>query len=95
MELLKDGLPPFVERELKAWLGDQWEKESEQGFRDTRPRGGGVNLNDPAVLLSVLINEWRRVFDKTLGRMESSAAHMLKEFRNQWAHGESFSSDEA
>lgn len=94
LELLKDGLRPFVERELKAAFGDKWEKEVEQGFRDTRSRSGGVNLNDPSVLLAVLLNEWRRVFDKTLGRMESSAAHMLKEFRNQWAHGESFSSDE-
>src|SRR4051794_17842037 len=94
IEQLKEGLRPFVEREMKAAFGEGWVKTAEQGFPNTKFKGG-ISLNDPANLLSILLNEWNRVFDKTLGKTEKNAVHTLKDVRNKWAHGEPFSSDEA
>lgn len=94
IEQLKDGLRPFVEREMQAAFGDAWMKTAEQGFPNIKSKSG-VSLNDPATLLSILLNEWNRVFEKTLGKTEKNAVHTLKDVRNKWAQGESFSGDEA
>lgn len=94
IEQLKEGLRPFVEREMKAAFGDGWVKTAEQGFPNTKFKNG-INLNDPANLLSILLNEWNRVFEKTLGKTEKNAVHTLKDVRNKWAHGETFSGDDA
>jgi hypothetical protein len=91
---LREGLRPFIEREMKATFGEQWMKTAEQGFPKTKFKGG-MSLTDPANLLSILLNEWNRVFEKTLGKTEKNAVHTLKDVRNKWAHGEPFSSDEA
>lgn len=94
LELVGEGLRPFVEREMKAAFGDKWEKEAEQGFRATFK--GGINWGDVTNLLAVILNEWNRVFDKTLGKTERNAVHSLKDTRNKWAHPElkGFSTDD-
>lgn len=94
LDLLKEGLRPFIEREMKSAFGEKWIKVAEEGFPQTRFKGGMV-LTDPANLLSILLNEWNRVFEKTLGKAEKNAVHALKEVRNNWAHAGTFSSDEA
>ncbi len=94
MELLRDGLRPFVEREMKAVHGEKWVKVAEEGFANIRFKGGMV-FTDPSTLLAILLNEWNRVFEKTLGKAERNAVHSLKEIRNQWAHAGTFSTDEA
>lgn len=94
LELLRDGLWPFVEREMKAVHGDKWIKVAEEGFPHTKFKGGMV-VTDPANLLSIMLNEWNRVFEKTLGKTERNAVHTLKDVRNKWAHAGTFSSDEA
>lgn len=94
LELLRDGVRPFVEREMKAVHGEKWIKVAEEGFPPTKTKGGMV-FTDPAALLSILLNEWHRVFEKTLGKTERNAVHSMKDVRNKWAHGESFSSDDA
>src|SRR5947207_3026532 len=96
IELLRDGLRPFIEREMKAAFGDGWMKTAEEGFPNFKFKGG-INLNDPVNLLSILLNEWNRVFEKTLGKTERNAVHTLKEVRNKWAHPElkGFSGDDA
>src|SRR5690349_20249728 len=89
LELLRDGLRPFVEREMKAVHGEKWVKVAEEGFPLGKSKGGLV-FTDPAALLSILLNEWNRVFEKTLGKTERNAVHSMKDVRNKWAHGESF-----
>lgn len=95
LDLLRDGLRPFVEREMQAAFGDAWLKTAEQGFPNLRGKSG-INLNDVINLLSILLNEWNRVFEKTLGKGERNAVHTLKEVRNKWAHPElkGFSTDD-
>ena len=40
LELLKEGLRPFVERELKTYHGDRWASEVKEVLDDTRLGGG-------------------------------------------------------
>ena len=96
LDLLITGLRPFVERELKAQLGEQWETT----LPDTVPRAGrgkpkSLNLNDPQILLGLLWDQWNTVFKNTLGHSERSMVSELREVRNLWAHNEQFSSNDA
>jgi len=93
LDLLKDGLRSFVEQEMKATHGEKWQKVAEEGFPNMKFKGG-ISLNDVGNLLSILLNEWNRVFEKTLGKTEKNAVHTLKDVRNKWAHNEAFSTDE-
>src|SRR5262249_58122808 len=54
-----------------------------------------ANLDDPMVLLSVLWDQWNNVFRDVLGPAERSLTSELREVRNQWAHNEQFTSNDA
>jgi hypothetical protein len=63
LDLLKTGLMPFVERELKARSGDRWRFEVQDILSDTRltsPRGNP--LEDSAALLVIMDRKWSEVF---------------------------------
>ncbi len=95
LELLKDGLRPFVERELKAKLGAQWESEVKAALSDRRPGAAkAANLDDVAIILTVMDKVWGRVFADILGRPERTLVLELIEFRNRWAHQAKFSGDD-
>ncbi|HMS15230.1 MAG TPA: Swt1 family HEPN domain-containing protein [Planctomycetota bacterium] len=95
MELLRDGLRPFIERELKARLKDSWDEEVKAALRDARLRvETGVSLQDVSVQLVVMDRCWGSVFRWILGKAERSLVHEIKETRNKWAHQEPFSSDD-
>ena len=97
MELLKDGLTPFVERELKAQYAQQWIEEAKSSVSDTQAKLF-VSKDQPqwdiAAILSVIWSKWETVFRKTLGRAERSLISELREVRNKWAHQSSFSGDD-
>lgn len=98
LELLKAGLVPFVERELKAqdaqgWLGIVRQSVSETQVRlftdPKRPKW------DVASLMSVLFTQWNTIFRRTLGQAERSLISEIREVRNKWAHQNPFSGDDA
>jgi len=97
MELLKDGLIPFVERELKSQYAQQWIEEAKTSVSDTQAKLF-VTKDKPqwdiASILSVIWNKWELVFRKTLGRAELSIVSELREVRNKWAHQNPFSGDD-
>ncbi len=96
LESLAKGVRPFVERELKDHLGDNW--PSKVGERIARPgRGASAtpNLNDPQVLLNLLWDQWNVVFKDALGHAERSLVSELRDVRNGWAHNNQFSSNDA
>ena len=95
LELLKAGLGPFVERELKAKFGDGWAFEVKDILSDTRLGGGKKeSLNDVAALLVVMDRKWGEVFRQILGKTERSLVNEIIAVRNRWAHQETFSSDD-
>jgi predicted AAA+ superfamily ATPase len=98
LELLKTGLQPYVEREMKAQHEQLWLQQARAAVAETQAHlfsGGGEPEWDAAALLAVMWNQWEAVFKKTLGRAERSLISELREIRNKWAHQKPFSSDDA
>jgi predicted AAA+ superfamily ATPase len=94
LDLLASGLRPFVERELKSQLGDNWRTVLPDGA-GRGPKAKPANLDDPQVLLGVLWDQWNAVFRNVLGPAERSIVSELRDVRNRWAHNEQFSSNDA
>lgn len=96
LDLLATGLRPFVERELKSHLGDNWECAlPENSGRGTRAKPKPLNLDDPQILLGIMWDQWNSVFRDVLGPAERSLVSELRGIRNQWAHNEQFSSNDS
>jgi predicted AAA+ superfamily ATPase len=94
--LLKEGLRPFVEREMKSKFGANWDAEIKDILSDTRLGDGkGDALEDVAVQMVIMDRQWGAVFRSTLGRAERSLVIEILDVRNRWAHQKPFSSDDA
>ena len=98
LDLLKVGLRPFVERELKAQYEQRWFDEVKVTLTPQQLNFIGAKSDaewDIAVVLALMWGRWNDVFRKTLGRAERSLVQELRDCRNKWAHQEPFSSDDA
>jgi len=95
LDLLRQGLVPYVERELKAKHGDKWQVEVKRILVD---RKLGTDKDDPlgdmAVLLLVMDKFWGAIFGQALSKSDRTLALELVEVRNQWAHQKTFSGDD-
>jgi predicted AAA+ superfamily ATPase len=88
MELVAEGLGPFVDQRLTQRLGDKW-----RDFVDDGRRSAGSH-QDAYFLLKAMIRLWRDGFADTLGHAERSWVGELLDVRNRWAHNEAFTSDQ-
>ncbi len=96
MELLRQGLQPFIEREFLAQHGKYWVTTVTNGWRNELTwRDDDTPHLDIAALLRLMWEQWNEVFRKTLGFAERSLVSELRDFRNKWAHQETFSTDDA
>ena len=97
LELLRDGLRPFIERELKTKYGKYWITKSTEDWRGDLnwPDGADQPDMDVALLLRLMWEQWNEVFRNTLGFAERSLVSELREVRNKWAHQSAFSTDDA
>ena len=97
LDLLKAGLGPFVDREVKGAL----ESRRLDAFKLRDYAEDPVLANKPtsewdvAGLLRLMWATWNEVFRTILGRADRSLVSELRDHRNRWAHQESFSSDDA
>ncbi len=97
MDLLKEGLGPFVEREFQSLHGPREGVNRARGyFRDDNrlSTDGPITDWDSAALLALMVYSWNEVFRQTLGQAERSLVSELRDWRNQWAHQQRFSSDD-
>lgn len=98
LDLLREGLTPFVEREMKAQHQQLWFEELKSAVSPAQASLFGSE-DDPkwdiAAVLAVMWNRWRETFGRTLGRAERSMVQELRDIRNLWAHQQTFSSDDA
>ena len=81
LDLVKDGLIPFVERELKAQDAQRWLDIARQSVSETQERlfkEGAAPQWDVASLLAVLWNQWNVIFKKTLGQAERTLVSELR-----------------
>src|ERR1700752_4797695 len=89
MDLLKDGLAPFVEREMRSVHGPRMELSILSFAGEDRLLVGNPMTDwDVAPLLRLMGEQWNDVFRKTLGFSERNIVSELREFRNKWAHQE-------
>src|SRR5689334_12303160 len=95
MELLKDGLGPFVERELENVFKSRAMQEALRIAGDERMARQRPRDWDVAALLKIIWEAWNDVFRRTLGPAERSLVSELRDHRNKWAHQEQFTSDDA
>jgi predicted AAA+ superfamily ATPase len=97
MELVKAGVGPFVEREIKSAIAaNTVSLQKVRGFVDD-PMLANKSIGewDAAALLKLMWETWNDVFRNTLGRAERSLVQELRDQRNKWAHQEVFSGDDA
>lgn len=87
LELLRKGLYPYIEREMKAEYKKFWEAEAVECFpeghhsRDLMPAEWDVQA-----LLSIMFKQWNKIFGKTLGHQERAWVSELMEIRKRSAH---------
>lgn len=96
LELLRHGLAPFADRELRHLYKDRARNEALRFLGDESQLVGRPIADwDAAALLKLLWEAWNSVFRKTLGQAERSLVSELRTVRNRWAHQENFSGDDA
>ena len=96
MDLLRDGLRPYAERELKSKYADRWQTEIRAALSGRQIGQNKTDaLQDVAALLALMDKLWGPVFGNTLGRSDRNLVLELADVRNRWAHQEAFSGDDA
>ena len=95
MDLLREGLGPYIERELDAKNRGHAMDEALKYMGDDRLAGKAIAEWDAYALLKLMWEAWNAVFRQTLGQAERTLVSELRNTRNKWAHQENFSSDDA
>ena len=96
MELLREGLAPFVEREVGVKMeAGTVRREAVRRFANQRLANKPLGEWDVAALLKLMWDTWNDVFRDTLGFTERSLVSELRDWRNKWAHQERLVNDDA
>jgi predicted AAA+ superfamily ATPase len=95
MELLREGLVPFVEREIlrPGPNLDQREKRLKGIAKEAKLTDKPFSEWDVAGLLRLMSESWFEAFASTLGYGEQALVTELRGVRNDWAHQKPFTSD--
>lgn len=95
MNLLKEGLGPFIDREFQKTFHDKNSSPASKYMREDRLNGNKpITQWDVFALLKLMWESWNDVFKNTLSYPERSLVSELREFRNRWAHQQEFSNDD-
>ncbi len=87
LDLLANGLAPFVTDRLRHALGDDWIKRSSVAQNIT---SASPSAWDAHVVLVLMWDHWNQVFRHDLTFVERSLVSELREYRNRWAHQRQF-----
>ena len=95
MELLKAGLGPFVEREIKnTYKTDAKSQAAHFMGDDSLLANKPLSEWDTSLLLKLIWESWNDIFRNILGFADRSLVSELRDIRNKWAHQNPFSSDD-
>ncbi len=104
MDLLKEGLGPFVLREYKMVYRKDYGREIFEALRSERyePPQDAFESEDTLLAhldvhgwLNLMWRRWNEVFSQKLGHAERAYVSLLMDARNKWAHQAAFSNDDA
>jgi predicted AAA+ superfamily ATPase len=95
MELLREGLVPFVEREMlrPGPNLNQREKRLKGIAKEARLANKPLSEWDVSGLLRLMSESWYEAFASALGYAEQALVTELRGVRNDWAHQKPFTSD--
>jgi predicted AAA+ superfamily ATPase len=95
LELLKTGLAPFVEREVRSALAKNRNIYAVRAMaEDPLFKDKAITKYDAAALLKLMWDSWNDVFRDTLGPTERGLVGEIRGHRNNWAHQNAFSGDD-
>ncbi len=90
LNLLCQGLYPYVKQEIQAVYSNNWEKEAKSCLPKNKPLKqksvDSILSEDVATLLLVMSKQWDKVFTKNLNSTENGLVVELIQVRNNWAH---------
>ena len=97
LNLLKDGLAPFVDREVMSAAKEGLVPKDilHRYAEDPNLADKTIKEWDVAPLMRLMNESWNTVFKKTLGYAERSILSELRDWRNKWAHQATITSDDA
>ena len=96
LDLLRAGLGPFVEREIRqAVQTRELDADLLRRYADDPALPRRSSEWDAALLLKLMWETWNEVFRLILGRTDRSLVSELRDHRNRWAHQAPFSTDDA
>src|SRR6202162_5085618 len=96
MDLLKQGLGPFVDREFTNAYKERAGAEAIRYLGEDRLLAKkAIPEWDAAGLLKLMWEAWNDVFRRTLGPAGRSVVSDLRALRNKWGHKHTFSGDDA
>lgn len=99
LDLLRKGLYPYIEKEMKAEYKKFWEAEAIDSFPENHhARSLEPEEWDVQALLTIMFKHWNKVFGKVLGHSERSWVSELMEIRKRAAHqnkNNTFDTDDA
>lgn len=90
LNLLKEGLYLFIEREMKAVYKDKWLLATVPHIdpdNTLRRKPEDILKDDVIAQLKLMWGKWDDVFKQTLGQAERTLISELRNTRNAWAHG--------
>ncbi len=99
LDVLSDGLAPYVQRELRSWVDRQGGRPDDWLDLAARALAGdgpvrSFSPTDTQFQLKAMQVLWQGVFGRVLGRAERTYVNELIDTRNRWAHQEPFSTDD-
>ena len=95
LDLLQQGLSPFIQRKLQNQYGKYWVTNVTSAWRDELTwRDDKTPHLDSAALLRIMWEQWNAVFCDTLGSAGQSLVSDLRRYLNKWAHQGAFSTDD-
>ncbi len=97
LNLLGQGLYPYVEQEMQAVHGDRWRTVATSHLPEhqtSKRNVADILREDVSAPLIVMSKQWDKVFKKNLGQAERTLVSELINVRNQWAHQSSISIDD-
>ncbi len=98
--LLRDGLLPFIQREMRAMHGSNWQTVAARTLQDRAVlRGANPDIAAAGSIdfqseVTLLLSHWEDVFRFKLGNFERNLIHEMNATRNRWAHQEPFSTED-
>ena len=94
IELIPDALIPFVEKRLESTLTGHWQSQLTERVKGLKVKDGEIAW-DQQGLFRTMIVLWSDAFATTLGHTERTYVSELLNVRNQFAHNEKFTYDDA